>query len=53
MWDALIRETMVEVLLLPDVSLNSKGDGSTKGKDENSVRDLCDFYQAVNVKVTD
>lgn len=43
---------MVEVMLTPDVTLNSKGDGSTEGKDENSVRDQCDSYQAVNVKVT-
>lgn len=51
MWDVLVRETVAEVLLIPDVSLNSKGDESTKGKDENSVRDQCDSYQAVNVKV--
>lgn len=44
---------MVEVLLTPDVSLNSKNDGRTNGKDENSARDQCDSYQAVNVKVTD
>lgn len=52
MWDALVRETVVEALLTPDVSLNSKGDGSTQGKDENSVRDQCDSYQVVNVKVS-
>lgn len=52
MWDVLVRETVVDVLLSPDMSLNSKGDGSTKGKDENCVRDQCDSSQAVNVKVT-
>lgn len=52
MWDVLVSETLVEVLLNSDMSLNTKGDGSTKGKDENSVRDQCDSYQTVNVKVT-
>lgn len=52
MWDVLVSETLVEVLLNSDMSLKTKGDGSTEGKDVNSVRDQCDSYQTVNVKVT-
>ena len=49
----LVRETVVRSTSYPrHVPLNSKGDGSAKGEDENSIRDQCDSSQAVVVKVS-